>query len=249
MGTLRFETPEDVDLEFRLAGPGSRFVAWAVDMLMLWSLLAGIGMLILVLVAGLGIAPDSAGFLIGALVVAWGFAPFLYFTLFEIARAGATPGKRGQGLIVVLDGGYALTPGAAVVRNLFRPLDQIPLLWVIPLLDPHRRRLGDFVAGTLVVRAARAAVPGTPLAELEAEAVPRHLQLTRRELEALGARELDALEEFFRRADALPADARKRIESTLAGSLLAQLDRPRPEGAADGDLLREIYLALRERLE
>jgi uncharacterized RDD family membrane protein YckC len=94
---------------------------------------------------------------------------FLYFTLFELS--GATPGKRLFKLSVTAENGGKATPVAVLVRNVVR-IPEMYLLYVPSavscLVSGRRRRLGDFVAHTVVVRrvpvaaAARGGVPAGP---------------------------------------------------------------------------------------
>jgi uncharacterized RDD family membrane protein YckC len=85
-------------------------------------------------------------------VIFWG-----YFTLFEALNGGRTPGKQALGIRVVMDTGQAITPSAAVVRNLVRVIDcYIPVPFAPALfsmfLHPSNKRPGDMAAGTIVVR-------------------------------------------------------------------------------------------------
>jgi len=94
--------------------------------------------------------------------VGFGFWIVLAFALewfyalpFELSRWGATPGKRVMGIKVVMDSGLPVTPAAAITRNLLRVADFLPLLYGFGifsmLLRRDFKRLGDIVAGTLVV--------------------------------------------------------------------------------------------------
>ena len=78
-----------------------------------------------------------------------------YYTVQE-ALFSTTLGKFLVGLQVVQDDGSPLTLWRALVRNLVRPLDALfnyLLGWVLALCSSRRRRLGDHLAGTLVVSA------------------------------------------------------------------------------------------------
>src|SRR6266581_1095419 len=80
-----------------------------------------------------------------------------YFLLFEAFNDGRTPGKRLMGIRVVMDTGHPLTFTAAAVRNLVRIVDMQPLFTYqvglgFVLFHPQNKRLGDIVAGTVVVR-------------------------------------------------------------------------------------------------
>jgi len=88
---------------------------------------------------------------VGTFVVAWA-----YYLLFELAWSGQTPGKRVVGVRVIRENGYPIRAWDAVVRNLVRIIDGPPFGVVIGLLamllNARSRRLGDFAAGTIVVR-------------------------------------------------------------------------------------------------
>jgi uncharacterized RDD family membrane protein YckC len=89
-------------------------------------------------------------------VCGWALALFVYFVVCE-ARFATTPGKRLFHLRVVTTQGTAPSLRAVLLRNLFKvPVLVLPLLELITLLtiavsEPHRR-LGDYAAGTCVVR-------------------------------------------------------------------------------------------------
>jgi uncharacterized RDD family membrane protein YckC len=149
---------DETSREMELAGRGTRLGAVLVD-----GLIFGLGtvpMIIAVFVlggAGMGV------FLVSMFVVFWG-----YPVAFEVFRDGQTPGKRAFGLKVVSDNGTPVTWLPSVVRNLLRTVDMLPVLYVFgvasSLVDPSGRRLGDLVAGTVVVYTERApARPPPPM--------------------------------------------------------------------------------------
>src|SRR5882762_6930769 len=152
------ETPEHVDVQFELAGVGSRLAAGLLDLLLLFlgllALWIGGGTIIGSMSSAPGMARSwlSAGMIILTFCFLWG-----YFTLFEALNGGRTPGKQALGIRVVMDTGRAITPGAAVVRNLVRfvdcyfPIPFFPALLSM-FLHPSNKRPGDMAAGTIVVR-------------------------------------------------------------------------------------------------
>ena len=86
-----------------------------------------------------------------------------YFVFFEAIWDGQTPGKHWLGIRVVQDGGYSVSFGASASRNLVRFVDMQPALLygvglVSVVISKSGKRLGDIVAGTLVVREQRALV-------------------------------------------------------------------------------------------
>lgn len=139
-------------LELELAGAGSRVAAAAVDGLIL------IGLFLLINVAFTfgGVAGGTVRAWYGAVLVVVGFAlTWGYFTLFEALGNGRTPGKRYIGIRVVMDTGHPITMGAAVIRNLVRIADALFFFFLglaFILFHSENKRLGDIVAGTIVVR-------------------------------------------------------------------------------------------------
>lgn len=144
--TLRVaETPEGIFLQMRAAGALPRACAWALDFLIRAAALFTLaGML-----AALG-ASGSGVYLLALFTVIW-----LYPILFEVLLEGQTPGKKIMRLRVVNANGTPVTWLASIVRNLMRTVDMLPIAYgfglVASLADPYGRRLGDLVAGTLVV--------------------------------------------------------------------------------------------------
>jgi uncharacterized membrane protein SpoIIM required for sporulation/uncharacterized RDD family membrane protein YckC len=148
------ETPEQVLLSYTIAGIGSRSAAALIDT-MLWAALV-----FLVLAAAgafSGHLTRSSSWAV-ALLLLIAFAIFwAYFVLFEGLWDGQTPGKRQLGLRVVRDGGYSVGFAASAIRNLIRVIDMQPggtygIGIVCAVLSPTGKRLGDYAAGTMVVR-------------------------------------------------------------------------------------------------
>lgn len=78
-----------------------------------------------------------------------------YFALFEIYWNGQTPGKRMAQVRVIKDDGRPIGAYEAIVRNALRLVDMLPTMYGVGLisifLSRQSKRLGDFVAGTVVV--------------------------------------------------------------------------------------------------
>ena len=153
---LTIETPEQIALEFPLAGIGSRFLAFFYDSLL---------QLVVALVALIGsaiILPDlgrywpAAWNWTAALLAFAGFCVYWgYFAFFEAVWKGQTPGKRHAGIRVIHQSGRAINVFEAVARNFMRAIDSLPGMYgvacITMFLDARNRRLGDMVAGTVVV--------------------------------------------------------------------------------------------------
>jgi uncharacterized RDD family membrane protein YckC len=157
---LQIDTPEQIALEIPIAGIGSRFLALAIDTVLQFVTYA-LAVTALVL-AGPWFAsrvarlPPSwlpffpAAAILAGFCIYWG-----YFAGFEILWKGQTPGKRLAGIRVIKESGRPIDVSAAVLRNLLRAIDFLPGMYAVGItcmmLNKHSRRIGDFVAGTVVV--------------------------------------------------------------------------------------------------
>jgi uncharacterized RDD family membrane protein YckC len=156
----RVLTPERVSLQYDIAGVGSRGAAALID-----SLIQGVLVTVFLLAVGGGAIvlnaltdeSDFGGSIAVALMAIVVFALTMgYYMLFEILWSGQTPGKRIVGVRVLRENGYPIRPVDAVIRNLVRMVDSLPVGYAVGvitmLLNARARRLGDFAAGTIVVR-------------------------------------------------------------------------------------------------
>ena len=213
---LTVATPEGVELDLSLAGLGSRFIAVAADLL-LKAVIIGLGAIVLVAVGGGGVA--TAIFIVFAFLVFW-----LYDVLFEVLGAGRTPGKRWSSLRVVAEGGAPVGLRESLVRNLLRLVDGPVSVYlagpIAILLTARNQRLGDLVAGTLVLRERRSGervrrgylIPDD--ADLEAQAAY--------DVSSVSATDLSTVSAFLERRGTLEANARAALSEDLARRLRAK---------------------------
>jgi len=157
---LIIETPEQTSIEFPLAGIGSRFLAVLIDSLIQVAVAIVLGLVFVGIAFGFrgaGIAESSAAnvWIIAIFILIWFLLMYGYFILFESIWNGQTPGKRLTHLRVIKDSGQPITAIDSVGRNLLRIVDQLPFAYGIGVLcawiSPQSKRLGDYVAGTVVV--------------------------------------------------------------------------------------------------
>lgn len=153
---LTIDTPEQVHLEFTLANIGSRFMAVLLDTLIQVALYIALG-IILVAVLRIDIwSSRNYSLWIIAIYILVNFSIYVgYYATFEVFWRGQTPGKRWAGIRVIKDSGRPINGMEAITRNALRIVDQIPGIYAVGivtmLLNSRNKRLGDFVAGTLVV--------------------------------------------------------------------------------------------------
>lgn len=178
MSELTITTPEHVPIRLEPAGAGSRFLAIVIDAIIVSSIATtAAGLLSQVLPAGVA----TAIFVTLNFFLTWAWHLF-----FETRQQGRTPGKRLLKIRVIDARGLPVTLHQSLVRNITRTLDFLPAFYgvgaIAMMSSQARRRLGDIVADTLVVRDAQ------PLAyrgQLSAERrhnslrIPRVLRLAR----------------------------------------------------------------------
>ena len=245
--TVDVETPELVVLTYTVAGVGSRAAAAIIDYL-----LCMLALFMLTLVAGLlgsqrgasRAAPTAGAAPGGSASGAWAFAVFTlvafvilwgYYVLFEALADGQTPGKRMLRLRVVRDGGFSINFGASAVRNLVRIVDLQPLFfYVVGLVSvavsKTGKRLGDYAAGTIVVREG---FEPRRVYEPEGASQPESAS---QPLAALTDEEFVVLERYIERRSSLPANRRLALAQQLAERLAGALENI--EATADARLGR-----------
>lgn len=274
---LNIETPELVAIEMPLAGIGSRFIAILVDSLILGGALILLGVLFVFIVASLAAAGlNSATWGIGILILIFFLLNWGYFALFEAFNNGRTPGKRVAKIRVIHQSGRGISFVESLGRNLVRFIDYLPGFYgvgiVVIFLNKRSQRLGDMVAGTLVVRESDVEAPvwseGTSrtltAAALAAnspvslsgssQAVsgpwggPPHLSLVlpASALAKLAGSDLEVLEGFFQRRLDMDLATRGVLAGRIASALCAKSGLTIPAEASVETFLEAVAHQFRE---
>lgn len=236
---LTIETPEQTPLEFAIAGIGSRFLAIAIDTLI------QIAVTIVVVLSGMLLFfvllrdHEPSTLWIAAIMILCFFVLFYgYFAIFEAIWNGQTPGKRSVGIRVIKNSGRPITPAESVARNMLRIVDQMPTLYatgiVSMLLSKQNRRLGDFVAGTIVVRESSLELARPVWQETPVAARFRYGS------ERLTAEEFALVEAFLRRRNELEPYVRYQMASQIAARIQPKLTVPPGETPSPEKLLEAI---------
>lgn len=240
-GDVRFETPENINVSYAPTGLGTRFIAWFVDeILMTFAFLllvcVGSALAFQSLLEGFDLDPaDAAMYIFGVLVLIWNLASFVYFGCFELFMRGQTPGKRSAGVRVVKADGFSLDPFSVLVRNVFRLVDQLPPLWIVPLLSEKGQRFGDMAAGTLVVVEAPVQISSVRDVLSSRPAPDSKFRFDGTALERLHPQDFAAVEQFLERWGRLNQMERDRFSSQIVPALAKRLDADLPE---PGDRIR-----------
>ena len=283
-------TPENIEIEYELAGIGSRFLANLLDSLLQTAIYLGLSLFVGIVAAIVGATAGAfssalgtffgeigtALALIAGFLVLWG-----YFIWFETAWNGQTPGKRQLGLRVVRDGGYPINVFAAIVRNLIRIMDGLPIVALallgigyfekqplvaamgglcvlIPvlcmLLSARYQRLGDFVAGTMVVKQRAPRVPTlealAPPPRVRPEPLaPYALADIGRQVYEMTVPEYRAVRHYIDRRWQLPPQVQQTVAMRLAVPLMQRLGIVPPAGVISvnyADFLEYLAVAFEQ---
>ncbi|HEX8650540.1 MAG TPA: RDD family protein [Pyrinomonadaceae bacterium] len=210
--TLVIETPERVPLHFALASIGNRFLACAVDHTLQIVTLTVIIIAFSIIgdFSSLGDQVAEAPKWIKAALIIFIFLILSgYFVFFEWLWNGQTPGKRWLKLRVLREDGRPITFWEATVRNLLRNFDMMPAPFysiglVSVFITERDQRVGDMVAGTVVVREREAEAPtfdqvfAAPVSDSALRRSFKPAQFTA-DLSVLTEAEIEVVETFLRR--------------------------------------------------
>lgn len=260
------QTPEQVELRFPLAGIGSRFLAVLLDSLIQLGVSIVLVIVALVVFSAGGSRwfhgmSDTAGkwfvalLVLGYFLLLWG-----YYALFEAFSNGQTPGKRVLKIRVIKDSGRQITFFESLARNLLRVIDSLPsayLTGVISILcTAQNKRLGDLVAGTIVVHertdefSAYLAVPASSGFTTSVFAAPPAVSAPGTSIPAdaiarLTADDLHLIDSFLARAIELPMEVRANLGSRLLDTLCARMSVAVPTDVPPERTLEALSFALR----
>jgi uncharacterized RDD family membrane protein YckC len=265
---LSIRTPELVAIEFPLAGIGSRFVALLIDYL-----IQGAAAFILILIFVLFVSATAGSQPVRSSMAGspnsgkWAIAiaiaiPFLfqwgYFTLFEAFWRGQTPGKRIMRIRVIQQTGRPVGVFESLGRNLTRIIDMLPTFYIIGVivmfLTRRQQRLGDLVAGTLVVHERDIEAPlesmggsrtFTAPSFTPAATPPRESKLPADAIALLTLADLQTIESYLTRRLDVPIETRARLADKLAENMSRKMNLEIPPAMSKETFLEETAFTLR----
>jgi uncharacterized RDD family membrane protein YckC len=243
-------SPEGVRLELPIAGPAPRMFAYGIDMFIIIALIVFMVLAVITLLpvgdsldrwmhqafheASRQMTERNKGHtaefsaLDGLLVALFLVAQFVvetgYFIFWEMVTNGRSPGKMIVGLRVVRRDGLPINLRSSVLRNVLRIVDMLPENYVVGLvsmlLSPSGERLGDHLAGTIVIRLDRPqAAPW-----IEPSQKGPSLALTRAQLMRIGPREIQLIRATIRRVPSLSDERSHALLTEVAATMRARLD-------------------------
>jgi uncharacterized RDD family membrane protein YckC len=249
---VKLLTPESVELEFTLAGIGSRALALVID----YTLLA-LGQTLLWTVVGLfseqltnyldrlGVNYSSLPLWLLSLVLLGSVAIFGgYFVAFEVLWQGQSPGKRWTKIRVIRDNGQPVGIAQATLRAMLRPVDDFCFIGAFLIsLTQSEKRLGDWVAGTLVVQEKAAQPASLALSETARQLAPDLPPLTQLEPD-----DFAVVSEYLHRRSTMTIEARSELSLKLAREIRAIIALGEiPAGLTSDQFLEAVYLAYQQQ--
>lgn len=248
---LTIDTPEQVHLEFVLADIGSRFMAVFADFV-----IQAVLYIVLIIIDETALHGTIfskldtyqvwivAAIIFGIFCIYWG-----YYAVFEALWNGQTPGKRWAGIRVIKENGRPINAFEAIGRNLIRIVDQLPGIYAVGivtmLLNSKNRRLGDFVAGTIVVHERKAKE-----SDLFFNTPERSTEYSLYQAGQLGVPEVELIETFLARRLDIPLEVRQQSAARIAAMIGAKLGiDPQSRPSNNEDFLELIVKEFRNRAQ
>lgn len=260
-------TPEGVDLEVQIADSGARVAAFLIDLIVMVLML--IALTFILIFAESAMNRKSKEIVVAIWVLGFFVIRNFYFMIFEMGPKAATPGKRLKKIRVVSRDGGPLSASSVFARNAMRELEfflpiglifgggsgvdgwmhLLALVWsavflFFPLFNKNNLRMGDIIAGTMVVKSPR------PKLSKDISTFTRDTSefvFTPAQLDAYGVKELHVLENVLRKKNVPTIEKvclriMKKINWEDAESFEGQNIRQR-------QFLNAYYKALRAKLE
>ena len=251
---INLQTPESVELEFTLAGIGNRSFALIIDYI-----IVGLTALLTWAVSYYFAYQIDPGFIFGSnpdLLAQWiiaiqslvTFAIYAgYFVILETLWQGQTPGKKWTKIRVIRDNGKPERLPQAILRALLRPVDDILFIGVFFIVFSQReKRIGDLVAGTLVVQDEQASKSANFDISPEAQDLAVQLRIES-EITNLLPEDFATIRDFLQRRKNIMLEYQHQLSRKLAEQVkeIILLEKV-PEGYSNSQFLEAIYLAYQQ---
>jgi uncharacterized RDD family membrane protein YckC len=250
---FHYQTSEKVKIEYEIAGMPLRLAAFALDIAIRVASFFAIYFVMLILFIGGSIHPalsGKEGALEGVsfavmLVIYIIFMVFLlsYHLIFEWAWKGQTPGKRVLRIRAVNDDGTFMSFTGVLLRNIFRIVDMLPAGYAAGLvamrLNKKRKRIGDYAAGTIVIRERAAGIPkfsGIKSLDCFSE-ISDAQRLFSPHMKSI-------IENYFRSRDTLDSGALAQVERELVSLIEQKTGVLRQDGISNNEFIGGLYLRL-----
>jgi uncharacterized RDD family membrane protein YckC len=250
---ISFQTPESVELDFTLAGIGNRAYALVIDYIVL-----GLALIVFLIFWGFlsfyGLELFSSNtektiriwlFAIQLLII---FTIYVgYFVIFETLWQGQTPGKKRVKIRVIRDDGRIITIAQATLRALLRPVDDLFFIGAFLIIFTKKeKRIGDLVAGTMVIQEKTANYQHSFHISNEASSLASLLQI-QGDISQLLPEDFAIVREYLQRRPEMLKEARMEISHRLANQAKEIIGLEKvPQDTSANLFLEAIYLAYQQ---
>lgn len=253
---VTLQTPESVELEFALAGIGNRALALLIDyvalyttIIVFWIVWAFFASQLVDLLAKILGKTDYLELSLFAIALLINFFIYVgYFVFFEVIWQGQTPGKRYTKIRVIQDDGRRVGIQQATMRALLRPVDDILFIGAfLIILNRREKRLGDLVAGTIVVQeefqVVAANFPISESAKQLAQKLPEMANFSQ-----LLPDDFATIREYLRRRNTMTSNAKHDLSLELVRQVRSIIDSPPLQSGVTPDVFLEaVYLAYQQQ--
>lgn len=251
-------TPESVELEFTLAGIGNRAYALLIDYIFL-------GLILIVFLVGAlifnSVLLETIANLVGSTnglelwsIAVQGLIAFViyvgYFVFFETVWSGQTPGKRYVKIRVIRDDGRPVRLQQSTLRALLRPFDELFFIGVFLIVFNQReKRLGDLVAGTLVIQEEQTVKAAAFKVSTSAKSLAKKL-LTDADISCLLPEDFAVIREYLQRREAMIPNARNELSKQLATQVKQIIRLEKLPAKVDANVFLEaVYEAYQQQVD
>ncbi|MGB0564652.1 MAG: RDD family protein [Spirulinaceae cyanobacterium] len=254
---VRLQTPESVTLRFKLAGIGNRayallvdYLCWTIALVIFlfgWSFIAERIIELITPIAGDRFLNSLELWLLASALLL-SFAIYVgYFVFFEVWWQGQTPGKRWVKIRVIQANGRPARLPQALLRALLRPIDDISCLGaIIILLNRQEKRLGDWLAGTIVIQEDTTTAASQLPLSASAQALGQQV-LERSALDRLSPTDFATIRAYLHRQTTMLPQARRAKSQELAAQLQTRLALSElPPDTEPLTLLQAVYWAYQQ---
>lgn len=252
LNKITLQTPESVELEFTLAGIGNRayallidYIALGLTLILFWALW---GVFTTQLLNSLTGNDRSIGLWLIAIALLINFFVYVgYFVFFEVLWQGQTPGKRYAKIRVIRDDGRRVSIQQATLRSLLRPVDDILSIGAfLIILSSNEKRLGDLVAGTIVIQEGYIAPPANFVVSEKAKELANQLPEMANLSEILPD-DFATIREYLQRRSTMDAKAKSELSLQLARQVRKIISLENlPSGLTADVFLEAVYIAYQQ---
>lgn len=253
---ISHQTPESVEIEFTLAGIGSRAWALLIDyhvvaailvlFLSIWLAISSV--IVDVWARVFGTDNIELWFLAIAILAVFAINTG-YFVFFETLWHGQTPGKKIAKIRVVQDNGRLIGLQQATLRAILRSIDDTLFIGaLLIMLTKTEKRLGDLVAGTIVVQTETAAKSQTFALSDAAKETATQLLQTQADFSQLLPDDFATIRDYLQRREIMTSEAREQVSLNLAKQVKAIIGLEKLPTPLKPDLFLEaVYLAYQQQ--